>query len=76
MTQQQPTNESETMTVTNETLNQVASLLNTTDKAAVLLASVKVLVDNGADVHAAFDFVIGEGSYNKLKSELHARLTA
>ena len=57
------------MQITNTQLNQVAALLNTTDKATVLTVAVGTLVKAGVDIKDAMDAVFGEGAYMKLAGQ-------
>jgi len=58
------------MQVTTAQLNEVATLLGTTDKNLVFTVILKTLVDNGVDIVVAFDAVFGEGAYKKFAGEV------
>lgn len=58
------------------TLNQVATLLGTTDKNVVFSAILKTLVANGIAVNVAFDHVFGEGAYKTFAGEVYTALRA
>jgi hypothetical protein len=58
------------------TLNQVATLLNTTDKNVIISAVMKTLVASGMAVDAAFDFCFGEGAYSKFAGRVYKALRA
>lgn len=62
--------------ITTQQLNQVAELLGTTDKNAVIGAVLKTLIDARMSVDAAFDGVFGAGAYLQFAGEIHAALTA
>ena len=64
------------MKISKEQLNQVAELLGTTDKNVVISAVIKTFVDAGMSVKDAFDSAFGEGSYNKMASEIYDSLNA
>ena len=64
------------MQITADQLNQVAALLNTTDKNVVIAAVMKTLVESGVAVNEAFDAVMGEGAYVKFAGEVWAALRA
>jgi len=58
------------MQVTTAQLNEVATLLNTTDKNLVFNTVITTLVKNGVDIVIAFDAVFGEGAYKKFAGEV------
>ena len=58
------------------TLNQVAAILNATDKSAVITASIAVLLKSGFDIQQAMDAVCGEGSYMKFAGQVYEALRA
>lgn len=60
------------MQITNEQLNQASTMLKTNDKAFILLACVKTLIDSGVEVKTAFDSVIGAGAYETIANQVHA----
>lgn len=62
------------MQITNTQLNQVAALLNTTDKNTVLTVAVGTLVKAGVDIKEAMDAVFGEGAYMKLAGQVYHQL--
>lgn len=62
------------MQITNAQLNQVAALLNTTDKTTVLTVAVGTLVEAGVDIKDAMDAVFGEGAYMKLAGQVYHQL--
>lgn len=62
------------MQITNTQLNQVAALLNTTDKNTVLTVAVGTLVKAGVDIKEAIDSVFGEGAYMKLAGQVYHQL--
>ncbi len=62
------------MQITNTQLNQVAALLNTTDKNTVLTVAVGTLVKAGVDIKDAMDAVFGEGAYMKLAGQVYHQL--
>ena len=62
------------MQITNTQLNQVAALLNTTDKATVLTVAVGTLVKAGVDIKDAMDAVFGEGACLKLAGQVYHQL--
>lgn len=53
----------------NEFLNQIAQILNTTDKNTVITYAIKSVISQGISVKAAYEFVMGAGSWEKLKGE-------
>ena len=64
------------MQITASTLNQVASLLNTTDKNTVITVAIGTLVKSGIDLQVAFDAVLGEGAYMKMAGQVYESLRA
>jgi len=62
------------MTITANTLNKIADLLNTTDKNAVLTYAVGTLVKSGVDIKDAMDAVFGEGAYMKMAGQVYHQL--
>ena len=56
------------------TLNQIATLLNTTDKSLVINVAIKTLMDMGLPVDQAMDAVCGEGAYKRLASQVYHQL--
>lgn len=62
------------MQITTEQLNQVAALLNTTDKNAVFTVVIGTLVKAGVDVKVAMDAVFGEGAYMKMAESVYHQL--
>ena len=62
------------MQITNTQLNQVAALLNTTDRNTVLTVAVGTLVKAGADIRDAIDAVFGEGAYMKLATTVYHQM--
>lgn len=62
------------MQITNTQLNQVAALLNTTDKTTVLTVAVGTLVKAGVDIKEAMDAVFGKGAYMKLAGQVYHQL--
>lgn len=64
------------MHITTEQLNQVAALIGTTDRAAVITAVLATLTSAGLAVDAAFEAVFGPGSFQRLAGDLHTALTA
>lgn len=64
------------MQITAAQLNEVATLLGTTDKNVVISAVLKTLVQSGIDMQTAFDAVFGEGAYRKFAGEIYSALRA
>lgn len=62
--------------ISTTTLNQVAALLNTTDKNAVFTVVIGTLIQKGMDVKVAIDSVFGEGSYEKMAGQIYEALRA
>lgn len=60
----------------NELLNEVASLLNTTDKNLVISATLKNLIELGMTVKEAWETVFCQGSYNELAGNIYDSLKA
>lgn len=56
--------------------NQVATLLNTTDKNVVFSAVLKTLIDAGIAANVAFDQVFGEGAYKEFAGQIYDALRA
>lgn len=54
----------------NELLNEVAAVLNITDKNVVITATIKSLIDIGFTVKESWEMVFGDGSYEKLASDV------
>lgn len=59
-----------------ETLNSVARLLGTTDKNVVISACIAGLVQEGADIREAVDFVLGEGAFRSIAGDVYHALRA
>lgn len=68
------------MSNTTNTLNQVAALISaqgiTPTKEMVISLSIKTLVDAGYEFRAAFEMILGEGSYEKLAHSVYEQLRA
>ncbi len=65
------------MQITAAALNQVAAMLNTTDKNLVISVAIKTLMDHGGmTVEQAMDAVLGEGAYSKLAGNVYDSLRA
>lgn len=64
------------MQVTTAQLNQVAALLNTTDKSLVITVTLRTLIGAGMAVDAAVDAVLGAGAYRKLAGDVYHALRA
>ncbi len=65
------------MQITAAALNQIAALLNTTDKNLVINVAIKTLMDHGGmTVDQAVDAVLGEGTYKKLAGVVYDSLRA
>lgn len=64
------------MQITTNQLNEVAGLLNTTDKNIVISAIMKTLVQSGVAVDAAFEMIFGEGSYTRFAGQIYNALRA
>ncbi len=62
--------------ITNTTLNQVAALLETTDKNTVFTVVIGTLIQKGMDVKDAIESVFGEGSYEKMAGQIYEALRA
>lgn len=60
----------------NEMLNQLASLLETSDKNLVISVAIKALVEQGLTVRAACDTVLGSGAYEKMAGQVYDELKA
>ena len=60
----------------NEMLNQLAALLNTTDKNLVISVAIKALVEQGLTVRAAYDAVLGAVAYEKMAGQVYDELKA
>lgn len=58
----------------NEMLNQLASLLETSDKNLVISVAIKALVEQGLTVRAAYDTVLGSGAYEKMAGQVYDEL--
>ena len=56
--------------ITTAQLNEVATLLGTTDKNVVFSVVLKTLVDAGLQVNVAFNMLFGEGAYKKFAGEV------
>lgn len=65
---------------TTDRLNQVAALIKsqgiTPTKEMVISLSIKTLVDAGYEFRAAFEMILGEGSYEKLSHSIYEQLNA
>jgi alpha/beta superfamily hydrolase len=57
-------------------LNEIATLLNTTDKNLVISVAIKSLTEQGLTVKQAFEVIFGEGSYEKMAGEIYDALKA
>lgn len=57
-------------------LNQVATLLNTTDKNLVISAIIDTIVAEGFSFRDAFDAVLGEGAYSNMAGSLYDAIRA
>lgn len=65
------------MQITTAQLNEVATLLNTTDKNVVFSAVIHTLVKaGGVAVDVAFEMVFGEGSYQRFAGQVYDALRA
>ena len=64
------------MQITAAQLNQVAALLNTTDKNLVITAAIATLVKAGVDVQVAMDAVLGAGSFMATATSVYDQLRA
>jgi hypothetical protein len=64
------------MQITTAQLNQVAALMNTTDKNAVITVAIGTLVKAGVDIKEAVDAVMGEGAYRKIAGMVYESLRA
>ena len=64
------------MQITTTQLNQVASLIGSTDKNTVLTVAIGVLVKSGVAIDVAMNAVLGEGAYEKLASDVYHTLRA
>jgi hypothetical protein len=62
--------------ISTTTLNQVAALLNTTDKNTVFTVVIGTLIQKGMDVKDAIESVFGEGSYEKMAGQIYETLRA
>lgn len=62
--------------ITADQLNQVAALLNTTDKNVVISAVMKTLTESGVELPVAFDSVFGEGSYRRMAGDVYQAIRA
>lgn len=62
--------------ITNTTLNQVAALLDTTDKNTVFTVVIGTLIQKGMDVKDAIESVFGEGSYETMAGQIYEALRA
>ena len=60
----------------NELLNEVASLLNTTDKNVVITATLKNLIELGMTAKEAWETVFGQDSYSELAANVYNELNA
>lgn len=60
----------------NEMLNELAALLETSDKNLVISVAIKALVDQGLTVRAAYDAVLGAGAYEKMAHQVYNELQA
>ena len=57
-------------------LDQMAELLGTTDKNQIISACIIALTSNGFTADQALDMVLGEGTFDKLASDLYEQLNA
>src|SRR5262245_9215998 len=64
------------MQVTTAQLNEIARMLNTTDKQLVINVAIGTLVKAGVDIKDATDAVLGEGAYTKLAHQVYDALRA
>lgn len=64
------------MQITAQQLNDVAGLLNTTDKNLVFAAVLKTLTSSGVAIDAAFDMLFGAGAYGRFAGQVYAALRA
>ena len=64
------------MQITTAQLNQVAALLNTTDKNVIINAVMKTLVASGVAADAAFEMIFGEGAYKRFAGQVYDALRA
>ena len=64
------------MEITTAQLNEVASLLGTTDKNLVFATCIKTLVEAGVDVKTATDAVLGAGRFDEIASAVKSGLAA
>ena len=62
--------------ITAQQLNDVATLLGTTDKQVVFAAVLKTLVSAGVAVDAAFDMLFGAGAYRTFAGQVYEALRA
>lgn len=62
--------------ITADQLNQVATLLGTTDKNVVISVTIKTLTDAGIAVNEVFDMVLGDGAYATFAGNLYDALRA
>mgnify|MGYP003583449732 CR=1 FL=1 len=64
------------MQITAAQLNEVATLLGTTDRQVVISAVMKTLVQSGISADVAMDAVFGEGSYKRFAGQVYDALRA
>lgn len=57
-------------------LNEIAALLNTTDKNLVISVAIKTLIDAGTTPTEAIDTVLGKGTRNEIANTLWKEATA
>lgn len=62
--------------ITADTLNQVAALLQTTDKNTVFTVVVGTLLKQGVDIKVAVELLFGEGSFEKMAGQIYDALRA
>lgn len=62
------------MHITADQLNQVATLLGTTDKNVVFSAVLKTLTDAGMAFNQAFDALFGAGAYEAFAGSVYDAL--
>lgn len=57
-------------------LNEIAALLNTTDKNLVISVAIKALTEQGLTVKQALEVIFGQGSYEKIAGAIYDSLKA
>ena len=60
--------------ITRNALNAVANTIGSKDKHEVMTLSIKLLIEAGVDAERAIDFVLGDGTTQKMISEIKARI--